>query len=390
MHLPAALATIRRLLDLPRAPDGPADAVAAAERAADGSPGDRAAAEALRLAHGWATADQGLPAVIGGVRRERLLRFDEVSTTWLGVRVLDGRSAMVRVLRPAYARDPVWVRHLGRALRALTALGAAPSLDDGALVVPLLGIPLGSRIHGAISPVATVARAVAALARAERAGVSLPALAAEEVRLLGEQVSIVCLTVDGPAAFADNLATLSEGLAPTESEDADAVLAGFQAFPPRDAQDAAESLSQLFAVSLAAKWHTLRSRRARTAHLDRCARLLEGISALEGALPPPRGRGAVGVDLDGRVTAVVGDGVTVAWGAVGAAQAEVWSVSEGVTPREARRLLRARAAAPDNPRLHRQVEGDPQYVDAIGRWLASALALRTMRLLVASQLKGGA
>ena len=390
MHLNAARSRIRQRLDLPRDSADPTEAVAAAERAADRAPGDPGLTDALRLAHGWATADQGLGAVVGGVRRERLLRYDEISTTWLGVRILDGRTAMVRVLRPSFARDPVWSRHLARALHALAPLGVAPSLDDGALVAPLLGIPLGSRTPGAASPVATVARAVAALARAENAGVSLPVLAPDEVRLQGDQVTIVCLTVDGPAAFADNLSILADGLVPTESDDADAVLAGFQAFPPRDAQDAAESLSRLFADSLASKWHTLRSRHARSAHLDRCARLLETITRLEGSLPPPRGRGAVGVDLDGRVTAVVGDGVTVTWGPVGGDPHEVWSVSEGVTPREARRLLRARSAAPDNPRLHRQVDGDPRYVDAIGQWLAAALSVRTLRMLVSAQLKGRA
>lgn len=388
MHLPAARARLASLLQLPAAPDDPSAAVRAAEAAADARPGDPGAAEALRIAHGWATADHSLPAVVGGVRRERLLRYDDVSTTWVGVRVLDGRPAMVRALRPAFVRDPVWQRHLARAARARTWSGAIATVEDGALVVPLLGIPLGSRAIGSASPVATVARAVAALARADAAGISLPALDADEVRLQGDDVGIVCLTVDGPPSFPDNLAALSMGLSPTENDEADAVLAGFEAFPPRDAADAAEALSRLFASSLASRWHALRARRARSAHLDKAARLYEAIEALERSTPPPRGRAAVGVDLDGRVTVVSGDGVAIVWGPVGAEPAEVWSVSEGVTPREARRMLRARAAAPHNPRLQKQIDGDGAFVEAVGRWVAAALQLRTLRLLVLAQLRG--
>ena len=60
----------------------------------------------------------------------------------------------------------------------------------------------------------------------------------------------------------------------------------------------------------------------------------------------------------------------------------VWTTTEGFDPRQARRLLRAQAAAPPNPRLSRDLGGDAAFGDAIGRWVAAGMRLRTLRMLL--------
>ncbi|HMV67636.1 MAG TPA: hypothetical protein PKA64_12360, partial [Myxococcota bacterium] len=100
-------------------------------------------------------------------------------------------------------------------------------------------------------------------------------------------------------------------------------------------------------------------------------------------VPPPRGRAAVGVSLDGRTLVVQNYDRVVLWGPVGDRPEVIWSADAGLDPQLARRLLRTRGSAPVSERLNREVEGNPVYVDRIARWAAGQLELRTLRLLLA-------
>ena len=106
------------------------------------------------------------------------------------------------------------------------------------------------------------------------------------------------------------------------------------------------------------------------------------LARLHAAVPPPRGIGAVGVDLEGLVRVVRSDGNTVAWGSNGRELTAIRDADGTLSPTESRRLLRTRAAAPPNPRLSAQVGGSEEFTEAICRWVASAHHLRTLRLLV--------
>src|SRR5687768_11731170 len=107
----------------------PADALRRLEEAAEDDPSDRALASSVLALADRIAAENAFPAVVAGVRRDALVRWDAFSTTFSGVEVSSGRSAMVRALRPEAARDPVLRRHFNREGRALAAV--VPVSADG-------------------------------------------------------------------------------------------------------------------------------------------------------------------------------------------------------------------------------------------------------------------
>ena len=99
-------------------------------------------------------------------------------------------------------------------------------------------------------------------------------------------------------------------------------------------------------------------------------------------VPPPVGRGAVGIDLQGRTTLVESRFGRVVWGPKEGPLVEVRTPDGEIQLPVARRLLRARRAAPPNPRLHQEVGGEEQFTESVCAWLRSAIGLRTIRLLI--------
>ena len=69
------------------------------------------------------------------------------------------------------------------------------------------------------------------------------------------------------------------------------------------------------------------------------------------------------------------------WGPTGSPE-QVWSQAQGFNARLARRVLRARAAAPPNPRLDHEISGDARFTESACRWIAAGLRLRTIGLLL--------
>jgi hypothetical protein len=366
-------------------PEEPAALLGAIERACDAAPRDLALLRALDAAHGCATAGDGLPAAIAGVRREVLVRWDAFSSTWDGTGLHDGRPVRVRTLRAHAVRDPITRRRITREGAALRALFPQLDATDGtwpALTMPLEGGALLAAEAG--EPDRRVATrlvgAVAALEQAEARGLAFPLLSADELRDGEAGVTIACLTIGG-AAPRDQLRRLAFALGEVVAP-LDRVVGGIAEFPPDTYREAAVLVRKALRDELTSTLHGLRRRATRAAHESRMMRLHEQVIALDRALPPPDGRGAVGVDLDGNTTIVACDGGRLAWGPVDGPLTDVHVPGEGLKPLVARRLLRARAAAPPNTRLQAAVGGDPAFVDATCRWVSGALALRTIRLLI--------
>jgi hypothetical protein len=72
----------------------------------------------------------------------------------------------------------------------------------------------------------------------------------------------------------------------------------------------------------------------------------------------------------------------VVWGQVGGDVEVVYDAIGGFRPPVARRLLRVHATSPPNATLDERIEGDPRATDAICRWVAAGLRLRTVSLLI--------
>lgn len=381
---------IRDALGLPAVPDG---ALALLERRSDADPHDRRAARAILAVHQVETAADGLPPVVAGVRRGALLRCDGFSATFAGIRD-EGRQVHVRVLRAPFQTDPVLRRALlrdGRALRDIP--GSTVEIHEGtpALVasVPEFSAIGDSAAGDDARPEALVrllGTGLSALAACEAAGVSLPALSSSEWTIGEGGLRIRCLT-PGEARPREQIARLSAHLSawwagpPTPVDD---LLVGLREHPPEAAEDALDLLRDAMVEHLSGRRHDLWQRGARSRHQERRLRLTDAVLRLADAVAPPQGRGVVGVDLEGRPTLLVGREGRLAWGIAGEEAEDVLG-PEGLSPRGSRRLLRARAAAPDNPRLQAEAGGSGAFVDAACRWVAASLQLRTIRLILESR-----
>src|SRR5687768_6718582 len=119
----------------------PADALRRLEEAAERDPADRVVAASVVALADRIAAENAFPAVVAGVRRDALVRWDPISATFVGVDVSSGSPAMVRALRPEAARDPVLRRHFSREARALAAVLPLTAGGD-ALRIGLRGLPL--------------------------------------------------------------------------------------------------------------------------------------------------------------------------------------------------------------------------------------------------------
>lgn len=151
---------------------------------------------------------------------------------------------------------------------------------------------------------------------------------------------------------------------------------------PASTEEAGAFATRALAEELAARRHRLVRRNDRVVLEQRRVALGHALVRLQRACPPPVGRGALGVDLDGNVLVVTSDGDGVVWGPVGGAEHVVLRGDGPLDTREARRMLRSGAAAPPSAHLDAKISGDPTFSSSIARWTTAAIGLRTLRRLL--------
>lgn len=360
--------------------DAPELAVAL-EVMAEATPGDRELEHLTVHAQAWADLGDA-PLAGSGLRLGALVRWDGWSVTCEAVDTQTGQDVLARVLRPR-ARTPAHRRRLareGRVLATLPSLGVElrPGVDP-ALTTPLTGGPL---LAGPPPPpdlgLRSAVRIVADLSERTRLGLGLVDPDDAELRLASDGARLLCLQVDPDPTDLGDLVRRLEFILPDGP--IESVLDGAIELPPRTADELAGALFAALAVDLASRRHGVvhRWRERRGAH-DRAR--LRSLTERLSAFAPPVGRGAVGVDMEGRTTVVHGDGRTLSWGPVEGPALAIVS-EQGLHPRTARRLLRARSAAPPSARLNGLVDGDEAFTEQACRWVSAALALRTVRMLL--------
>ena len=354
------------------------------ELLAERNPLDRELAELVAFAHEWATVRHGLLPVTAGLRLGPVLRWGRSTVTVEATEVDTGATVVARLLRATH-RDPAWGRALARDAAALAAVpGLGATLRDQehlAIVAPVDGGPLldvGERAPS--DAVRAAVRIVADLAAREAAGLQAPDPDDDELRLSNDGAQLLCLDPNGDpdvrmGDLAERLLQLLDG-APGVPEGLRTALAGAARFAPASAAELAELVTAALGDELAAHRHALSAKWHDRRHRLSAARLRAMVERLA-AYGPPSGVGAVGVDLDGKPTLVRGDGTTLTWGPAEGPQLAILS-AQGLHPRTARRMLRARAAAPHNDRLDALVSGEPGFSEAACRWVAAALQLRTL------------
>jgi len=352
-------------------PDQLADALDRLEAAAEANPADAAIAAAFDALLRREAVHHALPPQVAGVRRDVLVRWSPWCSTWIGTAVEDGRTVMVRAIdadaSPRRARQ--LAREVGRlGIRA----------HQGVAIVDLPGQPLGR--PRAADP--NVARHLVHGLSALTARPPCPGLSPRELRLQGERLVPVCLTVSDDDG-SDAVSSLAHALLPDGEGPLHDLLRGLASHPPSP-RDAAQLVVPALGRELTAMRHHLLARWTASAQGLRTERLATAVKRLAASLPPPRGRAAAGVDLEGQILAITSDEETVRFGPEHAME-RVFSDDDGLDAPLARRVLRAQAAAPPNPQLSRQIGGHVAFNDAIGRWLAASLRLRTLSLLLRKQ-----
>jgi hypothetical protein len=319
------------------------DPLRALEEMAERSPGDRRIAALVVDLSDRRSAESSTPPIVAGVRREELVRFDAFSVTWVGTEVATGRGAMVRVLRGDRRIDPALARSLVREGRALASvLDVVVDATTPALVLSLE--------HPPLTDAPTARHLVGALVDLQRwadAGIAAPPLGALELRDAGGRGAVCCLTLG--ATPDETIPSLHARLRPRSTE------------TPSTLEEAKERTRAAFALQLTELFHALGKRVREGVFATRAARLHATVRRLQESLPPPLAAARLGdvvLRSDG-TTVQLGDEIVFSRGAL-------------VAPL-ARQLLRAHASAP--PERHGEA-------DRVGRWVAAALKLRTVRLLL--------
>lgn len=371
------------------APEEPEPLVRALETALEAQPGRWDVQKALDAALGAVAADDRLPLVIGSVRRERLIRWDAWTTTWVGADLEVGEPAMVRALRPHTLSQPACARRLVREGRLLAPAlrGAVVSGETWpSLVFRLRGTPLGRETEDCDDPILALATSLGtglqAIEAYERVGLGAPQPGRFELLDGPEGVSLTCLTPHRAGSAAGTIRHLAEHLVGDGDAPLHALIRGLVEVAPDRADEAIVLWRRALTDDLAARWHQLRRRSREFSHVRHVEQLRQAVERLAVLVPPPRGRAALGVDLEGRPTLIEHRDGGLWWGASGELE-PVYEAGE-VVVRPARRLLRLHSAAPPSARLNRLVDGDPDYAVAACRWLDAALRLRTLRKLLAA------
>lgn len=346
-------------------PDDPGTLLATVEARAEAHPGDPAWTALLLASELFHTASVPLPRPY---RAERLVRFDALSATWTA---RDATSRyLIRAPRPH--ASAVQRRLIERDARALKGL-VEGTLEEGAFVVNAPGAPLDG---SSVGPAVVLAGGLTALSSWLKRGFAPPPPHPEEIRVVEGRVQLLSLTpgtrsLQGWLSGVLPLLRGSGTLLP--------LLDGLAALPPTSLADAEERLRKAMHQDLTERAVALRTRSQQADQLDRRGRFVELVTRLQAAVPAPRGKGAVGFDLDARPTQVISDDQGLRFGPVGEEQPFYTDAFEAPA---ARRFLRACLSAPTNDDLHQQLQTDPAFTDAIGRWVAAGLKLRTVRLLL--------
>ncbi|MBN2800796.1 MAG: hypothetical protein JXX28_16765 [Deltaproteobacteria bacterium] len=370
--------------DWPREPEA---LLRALEAEAERAPRDRSLAALVEQALLQATAPAGLPQVIGGVRRERLVRWDAWSTTWEGVRQDTGTPSLARALRPEHRASPGALRALSRDGRALAGLVEAvfSATPWPTLTCPLPGEPLSPR-PTPLDQTRALATSLIALGSWSEAGLGLEPLGASSLRCEGAAVRLIALNPAPPGEDGSALRAAASALLGDLPHASDRppfpLLRQLAEVGATSLEGAAASLRGAMLSELSGELHQLTLAWQALVEGDRAGRLQEAILRLAWAVPPPEGRGALGVDMEGQPLVLTGERGGLQWGPEGGPAEDIYHPELGLDPRVARRALRTRGAAPLKPHLQEAVGGDAAFVNHATRWIGARLGLRTLRMLL--------
>jgi hypothetical protein len=333
----------------------------------------------LVMAFDHGQAHEALDVAPYGLHRTTLIGWDRWSTTWLGHDIATGRCGKLRILRPDCRSHPVALRVLERDARRLFPVLPALKVYADALTIclsdddkPQPERPLFLSLIVTHSRWATH-------------GLGWPQDLSHALHVGPAGLEILCLTPEptraGPDAWEHLTRWLNTRYDLEHVENHEPLLRTLTSMRGGRPD---ETLRAALKQELVRQWHALRTRRTEAHTLGRAQRLNDLLDRLHHATPPPQGRAAVGVSPDGTLTMVQSDGSTLSWGT----EEDTSVIAHEGQPIDApagRQLLRARAMGVPSEHLQAQAGGDASYLFHATAWVASALKLRTLRLLLRRQ-----
>ena len=364
--------------------------------------------ESLVALRAHALEDRGLPRVIDGATRGRLVASDPIATTWQGWEMDTGAPVLLRVLRLRWRDDPLMQRRLAATpARTPSARGLVPprAMLDGDWPhlrwsrtgprVSTLGPPdedtppddteIARLVIGGLR----LARTLDAAGITERTGESAGLLRGPE------GLTLAWLDPASPPAAAGT--RLRAFTAPARARDPRGrtplgalAHAWADGVPPTTAE-ACTLAQRALADHLAASRHALARASTRGRQGHRAARLHALVRRLAASLPPPRAHVVLRADADQTLFAAWSDGATVRAGTAATPAPRflppLWGPDTGLDPTQARAALRAwrnrASGAPERQAaLQDELGATASDADALIRWIAGQSRLRRADLLL--------
>jgi len=351
-------------------------------------------------------AARGLPPVIDGVRRTRLLEHDVLATTWEGWETSTGRRTLLRCLRPRFARDPAVHRHLVAALARVqpsAALAVGTARLDGDWPHAQVGLD-GVSLHE-ILPLedtpdpAWLARLLGRLLQGastlHASDIGLPDTWPRLLHIAEGGPRLAWLgTLRPPGPEPALLTAIAGALATPEQHgehELSSLLRLWRSEPPPGLDHAQALLRSRLGTWLGGHRHALAQRAGRVGRQDRLTRLSVMVSRLRRAVPPPAMETCLRSDKHGVLVVARSDGTRV-WGgtcteARPATLPLVFDPDKGLVATASRPLLRAWATRKSgNEAMRAEVLADLGATDAdahaLVRWLSGRARLRAATLLL--------
>ena len=351
-------------------------------------------------------AARGLPSVIDGVRRTRLVEHDVLATTWEGWQTNSGQRTLLRCLRPRFARDPLVHRHLVAALARVAptpALAVCKAHLDGDwphAQVRLDGVSLHELLPLEDAPdPAWLARLLGRLLQGaislHTAGIGLPSSWPRLLHIAESGPRLAWLgTLRSPDPEPALLSTIARALDTPEQDgehELSALLRVWRSEPPPALDHAEVLLQSRLGTWLGGHRHALAQRASRVGRQDRLTRLSVMVARLRRAMPPPATETCLRSDKHGVLVVARSDGTRVWGGSSSEARPVnlplVFDPDKGLIATASRPLLRAWATRRSgNETVRAEVLADlgstEAHADALVRWLSGRARLRAATLLL--------
>lgn len=325
-----------------------------------------------------------LPAVVVGIRKSKLVRWDDFSSTWDGISVSSGRHCRVRVYCPPKRSKQSWERFVDEASQL--SAHRAISLNSQADQTPCYSTEVGAAL-GPESPInfdqtnALLGRCLLTIRNHLQVGLYAARLTVEDLKMTAQGIEVIHLGGGGRCSQPDALKTLARlviSLTSVQDNPVTDLLHGWCLLPPTNIDDAGQLWTQTLATMLTQRRHQLAFDEEGLMHIERKLTLFMTLQRLQKHSPVPIGKATIATDLSGAKIVVRADGQTITATNGNAEPKLIYSRERGVQVLTARRLARFASMA----RISEATPSESLLRERTIKFIEASLGLRTLLLLL--------